>query len=225
MESIAGIGASIGLAYALGGFPTGLVLGRWLFGIDVREHGSGNIGSTNVLRTLGWQWGLVVQAVDVLKGVLAVTLLPALLAPNPAFGLERLHVQVLTGIAAVAGHCWSPWAGFRGGKGVNTAAGVLGVLAPVELAVGLGAFIVFLAASGYVSAGSLAAAVAVPIAVAARLGWEPAVSSPLFWGAVAIAGIVILRHRPNIERILKGSEYRFDAVWLLGRWQQRQRSK
>ncbi|MCS6966405.1 MAG: glycerol-3-phosphate 1-O-acyltransferase PlsY [Candidatus Kapabacteria bacterium] len=223
MENIAGVLAISAVAYAIGGFPTGLLVGRLLFGVDIRKHGSGNIGSTNVLRTLGWQWGLIVQVVDILKGVMAVTLIPALLAPTGAGGWEITHVRIAAGVAAVTGHCWPIWTGFRGGKGVNTAAGVLAVLAPVELLLGLGGFALALLMSGYVSLGSLTAAVLVPLAIAIRLGWVPAAASPLFWGTTLIALLVIIRHRDNIIRLLKGTEHRFHSVWLLGRLRQQVR--
>lgn len=220
MPPLVAVGGIALLAYLLGGFPTALLLGRLFFGVDIREHGSGNVGSTNALRVFGWQWGIVVQIVDILKGVVAVALLPVLL---PLTGEGAETARVLAGVAAVAGHCWSPWAGFRGGKGVNTAAGVLAVLAPVELLFGIGGFTLALLSSGYVSVGSLTAALVVPPALLLRLG-SAAGQSPVFWGALALAAIVIVRHRANLKRLLQGREHRFDAVWLLGRLRRKQNS-
>lgn len=211
MASLVAGGVLVALSYALGGIPTALLIGRLFFGVDIREHGSGNVGSTNTLRVFGWRWAVVVQLVDVLKGVAAVALLPLLF---PAGASET--VRVLAGVAAVAGHCWSPWAGFRGGKGVNTAAGVLAVLAPGELLIGLGGFAVALLSSGYVSVGSLTAASIVPVVLFLRQG-PAALVSALFWGTLAMAAIIILRHRTNLQRLLRGTEHRFEGVWLLGR--------
>lgn len=203
-------------AYLIGSIPTALFIGRFFFGVDIRKHGSGNVGSTNATRVFGWKWGVVVQVVDVLKGVVAVAVLPA------AFALRGDEfARALAGVAAVAGHCWSLWAGLRGGKGVNTAAGVLSVLAPLELLVGIAGFAVALLASGYVSLGSLTAALIVPIAMGFHLGWAYAVASPAFWGVFVIATIVGIRHRANIERLLSGREYRFETVWVAGRLLQR----
>jgi glycerol-3-phosphate acyltransferase PlsY len=211
MSSAAILSVLLGSAYLVGSIPTALLVGRLFFGIDIRQHGSGNVGSTNALRVLGWQWGLLVQIVDVLKGVVAAGVLPQLwVPPSLPPPLEHSLLPLLTGWAAVVGHCWSPWAGFRGGKGVNTAAGALAVTVPIPLLTGLGAFLLTLAASGYVSLGSLAAAVTVPAVVALQQGF-----SGTFWVTLGIALTVILRHRSNLERLWKGREYRFQKVWLL----------
>ncbi len=207
--------AAIGiLAYALGGVPTALLIGRLVFGVDIRQYGSGNVGSTNALRVFGWQWGVIVQIVDILKGVVAVAVLPSFVATAAA---HAEAVRAFGAVAAVAGHCWSPWAGFRGGKGVNTAAGALGILAPMELLIGLGSFALALASTGYVSVGSLTAAVVVPASVFLRLGPAQALVSPTFWSTIAIAAIVWMRHRANLVRLARGTEYRFNSVWLIGR--------
>jgi len=207
-------------AYALGGIPTALLIGQLFFGIDIRNYGSGNVGSTNALRVLGWQWGLIVQVIDILKGVLAVAVVAPLIASGQTARGENV-ASMLAGVAAVIGHCWSPWAGLRGGKGVNTAAGVLAIMAPIELIIGLIAFGIALLSSGYVSLGSLVAAVVVPFAFVIRMGWEEALHSPLLWGMFAITLIVLLRHRANIQRLLAGTEHRFASVWLVGRLRKR----
>jgi glycerol-3-phosphate acyltransferase PlsY len=203
----------VGGAYLLGSIPTALLIARH-FGIDIRQHGSGNVGSTNAARVLGWRWGLLVQAVDIAKGALAAELLPKLLPSAPALG-----VGFLAGIAATAGHCWSPWANFQGGKGVNTAAGALLVLAPTELLFGIGAFALALLVSGYVSLGSLAAAMVVPLSIGLRYVAGALPSSEFPWmlaGSLVLSGIVVLRHRSNIERLWRGTEYRFERLWLPG---------
>lgn len=206
--------AALVSAYALGSFPTAYVVGRLAGGIDIRVHGSGNVGSTNTARVLGWRWGILVQLVDILKGVVAAALIPPLFSA----GQDRASaLGMLAGVAAVIGHCWPVWMGFRGGKGVNTAAGMLLVIAPIELLIGLGGFLLALLSSGYVSLGSLVAACLVPVAVALRLGWQMAMSSILFWGTLGIALIVFIRHRGNLHRLLAGTEYRFATLWLLGR--------
>jgi len=203
----------VGGAYLLGSVPTALLVAR-RFGIDIRQHGSGNVGSTNAARVLGWRWGLLVQAVDIAKGALAAGILPTLLPSAPALG-----VGFLAGIAATAGHCWSPWANFRGGKGVNTAAGALLVLAPTELLFSVGAFALVLLLSGYVSLGSLTAAVVVPLSVGLRhaVGALPSTDFPwMLAGSLVLSSIIVLRHRSNIERLRRGTEYRFERLWLLG---------
>ena len=134
------------VAYLLGSIPSAVIISKLFYGFDIREKGSGNMGSTNTFRVLGWKAGLIVQILDVLKGAAAVTLAVHIfngVLPFPnATGFEDITiVKTIAGIAAVVGHIWTAFAGFRGGKGINTALGMLIGIAPVELAVALGVFL------------------------------------------------------------------------------------
>lgn len=185
-------------AYLLGGIPTGLLLGRWLKGIDLRQYGSGKTGATNAARTLGARISIVVFVLDALKGLVAVLLAHWLTGGNA-------WVEALAGVAAIAGHCWSPYIGFTGGRGVATGAGAALVIAP--WAVLLAAPVGFLVAvtTRYMSLVSLFGAVSVPLAIAlaALLGWLP--PGTIVFGVLGGA-LIIIMHRDNIRRLLAGTE-------------------
>ncbi len=190
------------LAGFLGSIPFGLLVTRCLGLADPRGAGSGNIGATNVLRTSGWASGLLTLAGDIGKGAAAAGLLPLLIAA-PQGGLYAPEVAAL---GAVLGHMYSPFTGFRGGKGVATGLGVFALLMPVPT---LGATIVFVAAVGisrYISLGSILAALTVPLVS----GW---MGSPGETTATAtlIAALIIWRHKDNIRRLLRGEENRFGS--------------
>lgn len=188
-------------AYALGSIPAAHLAGKWK-GIDLRKHGSGNLGATNVFRVLGPRIGGVVFAFDMLKGAVPVLYFwrivdPTILTPG--------IVQILCGIAAIAGHVRPLWLGFgKGGKGVATAGGVFLALAPVETGLALAAFALTLLASGYVSLGSMIAALLLPVLLFIRDG-----VSPLFIVCAVIAVFVFWTHRANIARLRQGTENRF----------------
>ncbi|HEX6091372.1 MAG TPA: glycerol-3-phosphate 1-O-acyltransferase PlsY [Gemmatimonadales bacterium] len=186
------------LSYLVGAIPTSYLAGRMFRGIDLRKHGSGNLGATNLYRTLGWKYAIPVGLFDIAKGAVPVVLF----APQVSAS-ER--VAVACGIAAVLGHVYSVFVRFRGGKGVATAAGVMLGLAPyaVLALVVLWALIVF--GTGYVSLGSIVAAALLPLAV-----WvlHPGARGLLPVIGLVAAGIVWL-HRANIRRLLAGTENRF----------------
>jgi glycerol-3-phosphate acyltransferase PlsY len=186
------------LAFALGSIPFGLILVR-LRGVDIRTVGSGNIGATNVLRSQGKALGILTLGLDLVKG-LAPVLLALRVAPEPPW------VVPATAVAAVLGHCFSPWLRGRGGKGVATGLGVFLGMAPLATLVVLAAFIAVVARTRYVSLGSIVAALGMPVAVAAMgYPWPAAV-------AAAVTGVVITaRHRDNVVRLLKGRESRLGA--------------
>jgi len=185
-------------AYLLGAFPTSYIAGRVAKGIDLREHGSKNLGATNVFRLLGWRWAVPVALIDIAKGAL-----PATLFATWAGG-DR-WVAVGLGIAAVLGHIFSPFVGFRGGKGVATAAGIFVALAPVAVLIALPVWGLCLWLSGYVSLSSILAAGTLPLWVKlTRPGALPA-----FWASVALALLILYSHRANIRRLLSGTENRF----------------
>ncbi|MEW6336688.1 MAG: glycerol-3-phosphate 1-O-acyltransferase PlsY [Acidobacteriota bacterium] len=192
-------------SYLLGSIPTSVWVGRFFFGVDVRTRGSGNAGGTNTLRTLGWGAGIAVMAVDVGKGVVAA-MLPAL---TQITGPRWLPVACL--IAAVGGHVFPVFADFRGGKGVATGAGALVVLAPVPAAACAVVWFVLLAATRVVS---VAAAVALPIAVASLPGRGP---EGLLPASVGLAAFVVWTHRANLRRLRRGEEPRTTVARKDGR--------
>ena len=188
-------------AYAIGSIPAAYLAGKSR-GIDLRKHGSGNLGATNVFRVLGPRIGVAVFLFDMLKGALPVLYFWRWVDPSIA---SPVIVQILCGIAAITGHVRPMWLGFgKGGKGVATAGGVFLALAPVETGLALAAFAVTLLASGYVSLGSLVAALLLPVLLFIRDG-----VSPLFIICAVVAVFVVWMHRANIQRLRQGTENRF----------------
>ena len=188
--------ALIAGAYLLGSIPFGLLVARSR-GVDIRKVGSGNIGATNVLRSVGKPWGILVFLLDFLKG-LAPALLAARLSPVTDAGLY-------CGFAAIAGHNWPVWLGFKGGKGVATSAGVLAGAAPLTILPGLLTWIIVLKTTRYVSLASILAAVVVAASAWIFYADHPVVAALL----TVLALLVIVRHRANIGRLLRGEENRF----------------
>ncbi len=194
-------------AYLAGSVPTSIIAGKITRGIDIREHGSRNPGATNTFRVLGPRIGVTVGLIDIFKGFAAVWLLPLLVPADPWAG-EELR-QIVAGFAAVAGHVWTVFAGFQGGKGVGTAFGVFLALAPVPSFIALVVWCALTFGTGYVSLGSIAAAVALPAAVIGEGMIRGGVSVPVAAIAVVVGVLVIVRHRANIGRLLRGEENRF----------------
>lgn len=205
------------LSYLAGSFPTAVIVSKKFFGFDIREKGSGNMGSTNAIRILGWKWGLVVQILDILKGVVAVTVIAYLLGHNIDLGKHTWFedftlVRILAGSFAVFGHTWSLFVGFRGGKGINTAAGMLIGIAPIDVGIAIGIFVLAVILSGYISLGSISAAFAVPSSLFVRYNiFHMAIPGYkiLIYFSAFIAIVLIFNHRKNIIRLLKGTENRF----------------
>lgn len=192
-------------SYLLGAVPFGLLLGK-LKGIDVRTVGSKNIGATNVLRTVGKPWGIATFILDALKGFVPAFVFP-ILGTRWGADFQSLEIAALAGgAAAILGHNFPVYLGFKGGKGVATSAGALLGIAPLAVAVGLAVWAAFFFTLRYVSLASIAAALSVP-----AVGWW------LYRGAglvvpialTVLAALIILRHRANIERLLNGTESRF----------------
>ena len=202
------------LSYLAGSIPGSVWVGRWLYGIDVRDHGSGNAGATNVFRVLGWKAGILSALVDLGKGLFAAGVIATIRLDDLPSGLEFWHIEtfvrLLAGIAAIIGHMFPVWARFKGGKGVNTAAGVLFALTPITMWIVLGVFVVVLFSSRYVSLASMSAAVSFPTAVAIRkyvFHTDALDPSLLIFGIIFAVGIIIA-HRANIKRLLNGTENR-----------------
>jgi glycerol-3-phosphate acyltransferase PlsY len=187
-------------SYLIGAIPTSYLAGRLGRGIDLREHGSRNLGATNVYRVLGWKFASPVALFDVAKGLIPVVVFGPRV-PSVA------HFALLCGATAIVGHVFSVFVGFKGGKGVATAAGVLLALAPLALPAVLVVWAVIVRVTGYVSLGSIAAALLFPVA-----DW---LFNPARRGAatiafdVAVAAFIVWKHRANISRLLAGTENRF----------------
>ncbi len=202
------------LSYLVGSIPSSVWIGRMLYGIDVRAHGSGNAGATNAFRVLGWKAGLLSTLIDVGKGLFAAGVIATLrFGPVPdAFGPwdAATAIRLMAGVAAVAGHMYPVWAHFKGGKGVNTSAGVLFALTPISMWITLLVFVVVLLVSRYVSLASLLAAITFPTTIAIRrylFHIDALDPSLLIFGVVLATGIVYA-HRANIRRLLQGEESR-----------------
>ena len=189
------------LSYLSGSIPFAAIAGK-LRGVDLRKHGSGNLGATNVFRVLGWKIGVLVFLADALKGALPVYYLP----PRIVSPRDPILWAIACGVAAIAGHVRPIFLKLRkGGKGVATAAGVFFALAPIPMAVTFVVFVVVVLATGYVSLGSMISAVVLPAFLLVTLGLR----SPLFVVSAVIALFVFWTHRSNIGRLRRGEEHRF----------------
>lgn len=203
------------ISYLIGSIPTSLVMGKLLFGKDVRHLGSGSAGGTNAFRVFGWKAGVPTVIVDVGKGALATLAISRLPGPTP---LPHEALALIAGSSAVAGHIWTVFAGFRGGKGVGTAAGMVASLYPLPLAICAGVFALVLLSTGIVSVASLSAAVAFPLVlIALRVSGVLRVPLLLLWFSIPIAALIFFTHRSNIRRLAAGTENRFPKLMLLKR--------
>jgi glycerol-3-phosphate acyltransferase PlsY len=220
-------------AYFLGAVPFGFILAKVLKGIDVRTVGSGNIGATNVGRAAGPKIGILAFVLDVAKGFVAATWIPfavfAIASGHYTYNgvwdfLEQslagkgfADLRILCGLAAIAGHVWTIFLGFKGGKGVATSLGVLLGLAPWPTVAALFVWSVVTRASGYVSLGSVVSAVALPAALVVVEWGHLAENWHLLAATAAVAAIVVVRHRGNIKRLLDGTESRMSFKRRRGR--------
>ena len=201
------------LAYLLGSIMGAMLMGR-LRGVDIRQMGSGNAGGTNALRTQGFAFALGVVVVDVGKALVAVALLPSWAIPGIGVDpeVDRGWLAVACAAAVVAGHVWPLYHEFRGGKGAATLIGAIAVLAPVLLAPVLAVWLVFVMLWGMVGLATMAAAVALPLAVLAFLQPVPV---PVLVLTLAMAVFMVFTHRANIARMRAGNENRVRRLWLL----------
>ena len=182
----------------LGAIPFGVLITRLLGAEDPRKSGSGNIGATNVLRTSGWKSGVLTLLLDVLKGVAAI-----LFARYVASRVSAPTLEPIAALAAVLGHMYSPFTGFRGGKGVATGLGVFALLTPGPTALAALVFILVVAATRYVSLGSMLAAATVPLA-----GFWMNYPTMVYTSSALISLFVIWKHQDNIGRLMRGEENR-----------------
>lgn len=202
------------LSYLIGSIPTSILISKHVKGIDIRKHGSGNAGGTNVFRVLGWKYGVLTILLDAVKGTIAVVFISRLYLgdfpfPNATPFDEFTLVQIIAGISAVVGHIWTIFAGFKGGKGIATSLGFLIAIITVDMLLALAVFFVVLTVSRYVSLGSLAAAVSIPLIMIIRENIFhvdiPGYGTILPF-AILMALLVIYTHRANVGRLLKGNE-------------------
>jgi glycerol-3-phosphate acyltransferase PlsY len=200
-----------------GAIPFGFLVGRTR-GIDLRQHGSGNIGFTNVIRVMGWQYGVPVLVLDMAKGFLPVFFTAALvrattsgpgelLTIHQLFGARLELLMVITGLGAILGHVFTPVLRFKGGKGVATTAGVVLALTPWTLLLCLAVFLIILLSTRYLSLASISAAIVLPIATV----WFARGQIAVFIFTLLVAALLLFRHVANIKRLLAGNESRF--VW------------
>lgn len=204
------------LAYLVGSIPTSIIISKLVKGIDIRDYGSGNAGGTNVFRVLGWKYGVLTIILDALKGALAVVVVARLFfgdfpitnaTPFDDFTL----VQIIAGIAAVIGHIWTVFAGFRGGKGIATALGFLITVITVDMLLAIAVFIIVVSLSRYISLGSISAAVSVPLILIIRenvFGVHIQGYNTILPFIIAVSLLVIYTHRTNIIRLINGNENR-----------------
>lgn len=208
------------LAYIAGSIPTSIIISKLVRGIDIREHGSGNAGGSNVFRVLGWKYGILVILLDALKGALAVIIVARLYLDSFPFKNvtpfdDFTLVQIICGVTAVIGHIWTVFAGFRGGKGIATGLGVLIIIVTIDMALALGIFFLVVTISRYISLGSIAAAVSVPVILVIRenvFGIDIQGYHTVLPFTIALAVLVLYTHRKNIDRIFKGSESKVSFV-------------
>ena len=193
------------VSYLAGSFPTAIITGKLLKGIDIRDYGSGNAGGTNVFRVLGKTAGIFVMAFDILKGAIATYFVSQIAFVD--LGVAPVYLQIIAGLAAIAGHIWTIFAGFKGGKGVGTAAGMLLILYPVAIFICFVLFLMIVLTTKYVSLGSISAAVSLPVILFILHNYFGKPVEPVLMGlAIFIAVLIVYTHRSNIQRLLNGNE-------------------
>ncbi|NTV20679.1 MAG: glycerol-3-phosphate acyltransferase [Chlorobium limicola] len=223
--------AILAVSYLIGSIPTGIMAGKMLKGIDIRKYGSGNAGGTNAFRVLGWKTGLTVTLIDIIKGVVAAVSVVAFFRHHPIDvfpDINEVALRLLAGMSAVVGHVFTVFAGFKGGKGVSTAAGMLIGIAPVSMLMVIGIFLLTIYLSRYVSVASMLAAVAFPLIIAIRkyifelgsgldyyiklfgeqLSFHDSLDYHLMIFGLIVALGILYTHRANIRRLLSGTENR-----------------
>lgn len=195
-------------AYIVGSIPTAVIYGKITNGMDIRQHGSGNAGATNVFRVLGWQAGLVVLVIDMGKGLLATLLIYKIALGSVA--IESVLLQIIAGLAAIFGHIWTIFAGFRGGKGVGTGAGMIIGLIPWAVVLGIIVFLITVVITRYVSLGSILGSLCIPAYLFMRhFALNADIPTPLLIFGIFVPVLIIFTHRSNVERLMKGTENKF----------------
>lgn len=208
------------LSYLVGSIPSSIIISKLVKGIDIRKHGSGNAGGTNVFRVMGWKWGVFTIILDALKGAVAVIIVARLYLDNIPFANvtpfdDFTLVQIICGVAAVIGHVWTVFAGFKGGKGIATALGFLLTVITIDMLLALGVFLIVVYTSRYISLGSLSAAVSIPLIMVIReniFGVEIQGYHTILPFIIVLALLVFYTHRANIVRLINGSENKISFV-------------
>lgn len=196
------------VSYLLGSIPFGYLAGR-LAGVDIRKVGSGNIGATNVVRLLGKRYGYPVFALDFAKGLAAVTVSSTVARSAQASWASPETFGILAAVSAVLGHSFPVWLKFRGGKGVAVSAGALFALMPLATLIGVAIWVLVFFTTRYVSAASIAAAMALPFVIWLTIRMDDSRGQALFYASLCLAAFVVWRHRSNVSRLIHGSEARF----------------
>lgn len=211
------------LAYLIGSIPTSVWVSKRFFGIDIRDYGSGNAGATNTFRVLGPRWGTIVMVVDMTKGVIAALLcflLPYYANVNNEW--DRTNLMIGLGLAAVIGHIFPIWAGFKGGKGVATLFGMIVAIQPLVAICCVGVFLLVLFLTRFVSLSSILAGVSFAIFILFIFN-DDVTLYRIF--SVAVAGLVILTHQKNINRIINGTESKVPILKHRDRRRQKRRNR
>jgi glycerol-3-phosphate acyltransferase PlsY len=226
------LGIIVVLSYLVGSIPTSIILSKLSHGIDIRHHGSGNAGGTNVARTLGWKSGVIVIALDILKGYIATMIVTKLMyGPIPFNNRTPFEdftvIQIIAGCAAILGHIFTAFGGFRGGKGIATAVGALVGVATVELLISVAVFMLVFYISRYVSLGSIAAAITFPLSMLLRhniFHGELQGYHTLIFFSIGIMLLLLYTHRENIKRLRAGTEHRLTSSHLAGSYKRPDRN-
>lgn len=195
-------------AYLIGSIPTAYWIGKWFFNIDIREHGSKNMGASNTFRVLGSVWGIIVLIIDMGKGIAAVQLVHAL-QPSDWLSSESTFWKLLFGLVAVGGHIFPIFAGFKGGKGVATLFGVVLAIQPWTALISVGAFVVVVFLTKYISLASIVAVIVFAVCI-----WFAVNETNVYmrWFSIIAALLVLLMHRSNIKRMIAGTENKFKGL-------------
>ncbi|MBI9072210.1 MAG: glycerol-3-phosphate 1-O-acyltransferase PlsY [Melioribacteraceae bacterium] len=206
--------AIILLAYLVGAIPTSIIVSKLVKGIDIRQHGSGNAGGSNVFRVIGWKFGILTIVLDALKGVIAVVFISRLFSTTIPFSNQTPFddftiIQILAGLFAVIGHIWTVFAGFKGGKGIATALGFMLSIVTIDMLLALVIFAIVVSISKYISLGSLSAAFSIPIIMIVRenvFNVDIQGYHTILPFVICIALLVLYTHRANVSRLLAGNE-------------------
>ncbi len=220
MNSVESVSIIILLSYLIGSIPTAVWVGKLFYGVDIRDHGSGNAGATNTFRVLGWKSGVIVSLIDIFKGFVAafyISQLGFVLGGIPMYAFDiwniDIFMRVVAGLFAVVGHMYPLYAGFKGGKGVITAAGMLFGVEPISISLALTVFFIVLLTSRYVSLASIIASFSYPMFLLIMrygLGMNELDGSLLVFSSAVALGI-ILKHSANIKRLINGTENRIKS--------------
>ncbi len=195
----------IAVSYLVGSIPTAIIYGRLARGIDIRQHGSGNAGATNVFRVLGWKAGLLVLLIDMGKGLIATLFIYSIALGSLSLSPELL--KIIAGLTAVFGHIWTVFAHFKGGKGVGTGAGMIIGIIPGAVLAGIIVFVIVVGLTRYVSLGSMLASLTIPLYLLVKklIVGDPVSITLLIFG-LFIPMLIIFTHRSNIGRLMVGTE-------------------